>query len=306
MLTPISSILERTWFAYVLVVFTTLCWGANAVFGQLAVGEISPMAMVALRWLGVALLLLVFFNKPVRRDWPNLKPHLWFFSAMGVVGYSSFNGLFYVAAYTTSGVNIGILQGVIPVLVLVGAFVAYRTRVTLLQGVGVAFAFTGVAFVASAGELGNILKLTFRVGDVLMIIACGLYAAYTVGLQKRPQVSAMGMFTVMAGAAFIAAVPMVLVEVALGQFVAPTLKGWWIAALVTLFPSFLAQVAFIHAVKLIGPGRAGVMVNLAPIFAAGMVVLVLSEPFLWYHGVALGLVIGGIFLSERGKPSNQR
>lgn len=301
---PSSSVsyMEKTWFAYLLVAFTTLCWGANAVFGQMAVGEVSPMALVALRWLGVVTLLLVFFNKPVRRDWPNLKPHLIFFSAMGIIGYSTFNGLFYVAAYTTSGVNVGILQGSIPVFVLIGAFLVFRTAVTVMQVSGVVFAFTGVALVASGGDIENLRALSFRVGDVLMIVACVLYAAYTVGLQKRPQVSAMGMFTVMAGAAFVVTLPMVFVEIQMGQFVAPTAKGWMIAVLVTLFPSFLAQLSFIHAVKLIGPGRAGVMVNLAPIFAAGMVVLVLNEPFHWFHGVALALVLGGILLSERGKP----
>ena len=36
--------------AYVLLTLTTLSWGANTVFGRLAVGQVSPMALVALRW----------------------------------------------------------------------------------------------------------------------------------------------------------------------------------------------------------------------------------------------------------------
>jgi hypothetical protein len=35
--------------AYLLLTLTALCWGGNAVFGRLAVGEISPMALVTLR-----------------------------------------------------------------------------------------------------------------------------------------------------------------------------------------------------------------------------------------------------------------
>ena len=31
---------------------------------------------------------------------------------MGIVGYASFNALFYVASHSTSGVNIGILQDI--------------------------------------------------------------------------------------------------------------------------------------------------------------------------------------------------
>ena len=39
-----------------------------------------------------------------------------------------------------------------------------------------------------------------------------------------------------------------------------------------MFPSFLAQVCFIEGVGLIGPGRAGIFVNLVPVFAAIMAV----------------------------------
>ena len=43
--------------AYGLLLLTTFFWGANTVFAKLAVGEISPMALVSLRWLGVVLVL---------------------------------------------------------------------------------------------------------------------------------------------------------------------------------------------------------------------------------------------------------
>jgi drug/metabolite transporter (DMT)-like permease len=54
-------------------------------------------------------------------------------------------------------------------------------------------------------------------------------------------------------------------------------------------------------VSLIGPSRAGVFVNLVPVFASILALLVLDEPFEPFHAVALCLVLGGIWLSERGK-----
>ncbi len=136
-----------------------------------------------------------------------------------------------------------------------------------------------------------------------MIAACGLYAGYMLGLRRRPPASALGLFTVMAGAAFLASLPLALIEAALGRFQWPTPFGWVILALVTLFPSFLAQIFFIQGVALIGPSRAGVFVNLVPVFASILALLVLKEPFEPFHGVALCLVLGGIWLSERGKPT---
>ena len=71
--------------------------------------------------------------------------------------------------------------------------------------------------------------------------------------------------------------------------------------MVTLLPSLIAQIFFIQGVSLIGPGRAGVFVNLVPVFASIMAVIFLQEVFQIYHALALMLVLGGIWLSEIGK-----
>ena len=287
--------------AYLLLAFTALCWGANAVLGRMAVSEISPMALVTARWLGVSVLLALFAHRHLRRDWPALRPHLFLVTSLGVLGFTTFNALFYVAAHYTTAVNIGIIQGSIPMFILVGAFAAYRTRITSLQVAGAVLTMIGVAIVGSGGSLARLAALAVNFGDVLMVGACFIYAGYTVALRKRPPTSALGLFAVMAFAAFVASLPLVFAEVALGQFQWPTPKGMIIVALVTLFPSFLAQIFFIQGVTLIGPGRAGVFVNLVPVFASILAVVLLNEPFEVFHAIALGLVLGGIWVSERGK-----
>lgn len=290
------------WRAYLMLSGTALCWGANTVFGRLAVGEASPMAVVCLRWFGVLVLIALFANRYVRQDWPSLRQRLPFIFAMGTLGFALFNGVFYIAAHFTTAVNIGILQGSIPVFVLLGSFVIYRTRVSSLQFIGVIVTLVGVVTVALGGKLGALAGLGVNIGDGLMIFACMLYAGYTVGLRKRPAASALGLFTLFAASAFIASLPMAAAEYTLGHFQWPTAKGWIVISLITLFPSFLAQILFMNGVEAIGPARAGVFVNLVPVFAAILAVLVLSEPFEIFHAIALALVLGGIYLSERGKP----
>lgn len=287
--------------AYLLLSFTALCWGGNAVFGRMAVDEISPMALVTARWLGVSLLLALFARQNIRRDWPVLRPHLFAVAMLGILGFTSFNALFYVAAHFTTAVNIGILQGSIPMFILVGALLAYRTRITGVQVAGVIVTMIGVIIVGSGGSLERLAALAINFGDILMLGACLLYSVYTVALRKRPATSALGLFAVMAFAAFVASLPLVYVEFSLGRFQWPTATGWIIVALVTLFPSLVAQIFFIQGVALIGPGRAGIFVNLVPVFASILAVLLLGEPFETYHAAALVLVLGGIWLSERGK-----
>ncbi len=220
---------------------------------------------------------------------------------MGALGFAIFNALFYVASHTTSAINIGIIQGALPVLIVLGAFAAHRTRVTRMQLAGVITTLLGVAIIATGGDMAGIAALTFKQGDLLMIVACAVYAGYAVMLARRPEVSALGFFTVLCGAAFAMSLPLVAVEAALGRLQWPTLTGWIVAALAALLPSLLAQICFIRGVALIGPGRASVFVNLIPIFAAVFAVTLLNERFEMYHAIALVLVLGGIYLSERGK-----
>ena len=71
--------------AYLLLTITALCWAGNAILGRLAVGEISPMALVSLRWLGALGLLVVFAHAQVRRDWPLMRQRLLFIAVMGAI-----------------------------------------------------------------------------------------------------------------------------------------------------------------------------------------------------------------------------
>jgi drug/metabolite transporter (DMT)-like permease len=287
--------------AYVLLVITTWCWGLNAIISRLAVGEISPMQLVTFRWLGVVLLLLMFARKQIIGAWPILRRHLLFLGLMGSCGFTVFNALFYVAGHHTSAINIGILQGSIPIFVLLGSLLILRHPISAIQGIGVVITLLGVVIVASHGNLSELAALAVNQGDLFMVIACFFYAAYSIGLTRRPNVSALSLFAVMAAAAWLASLPLVAIETWQLGWNPPTASGWLLVLLVTLLPSFVAQISFIHGVALIGPGRAGVFVNLVPVFAAIMAVIFLNEAFEIYHALALALVLGGIWLSEIGK-----
>ena len=287
--------------AYLLLVATTLCWGLNAIFSKLAVDQITPMQLVTFRWLGVVILLALFARNKLQRDWPVLRQHLPFLALMGGCGFTAFNAFFYVAGHHTSAINIGILQGSIPIFVLFGSWLVMRHRISRLQAIGVVLTLFGVIIVASGGSPGELLNLALNRGDLFMLIACFFYAAYSIGLSHRPSVSALSLFTVMAAVAWLVSIPLVVIETWLLGWHWPSTNGWIIAGLVTLLPSLVAQIFFIQGVGLIGPGRAGVFVNLVPVFASAMAILFLGETFEYHHALSLLLVLGGIGLSEIGR-----
>lgn len=284
-----------------MLTFTTWCWGLNAIFSKMAVGEISPMQMVTFRWLGVLLILLVFARKHLLRDWPVLRRHPVYLMLMGSLGFTAFNALFYNAGHATSAINIGILQGSIPIFVLLGSFLIFRHRITRVQMGGVSITLLGVVIVASGGDLSELGSLSINRGDLFMLIACFFYAAYSLGLSRRPRVSAQGLFFALAMVAWLTSLPLVAFETYQQGWQMPSTTGWIIVLMITLLPSLIAQIFFIQGVALIGPARAGVFVNLVPVFASIMAVVFLAEAFEAFHAIALFLVLGGIWLSEVGK-----
>lgn len=284
--------------AYLLLVFTTLIWGANAVAARLAVGEVSPMLLTFSRWIVCCLALALTARKEIAAHWRTLLPHWRSITLMGTLGFTGFNALFYAAAHHTTAINIAIIQGTIPVLVLVGSAIFFGSRITALQFAGVVLTLGGIAVVASRGQLALLAGLAFNIGDVWIVIACLLYAGYALGLRSRPAVPAIVFFAATAAVACVVSLPLVAAEVAMGQFVPPTGKGIALVLFIGLLPSFISQITFIQAVGLIGPARAGVFLNLVPIFGPLLAVLILGEPLSAYHAVALALVLGGIYIAE--------
>ena len=120
-----------------------------------------------------------------------------------------------------------------------------------------------------------------------MIGASLLYAAYAVALRSRPAASALAFFAVMAGAAFVTSIPFALYEWLAGDLIWPNRTGWGLIVAIALLPSLLSQLLFMRGVELIGPGRAGLFVNLTPVLASALAVLLLGEQFHWYHAAAL-------------------
>jgi len=197
-----------------------------------------------------------------------------------------------------SSVLIFFAQGALPVFVLLGAALVYRLPVSLMEWMGVGLTLCGVGIVAIQGDLSAIAKFSFNIGDGWLILACLIYSAYALALRNRPKVSGIGFFTALAIAAFISSLPLLIWESALGETQWPTSEGWLLLLFIALFPSLLAQICFLRAVDLIGPGRATIFTNLVPIFGPIIAVGLLGETFHPFHAVALVLVLLGIALAE--------
>ena len=286
---------------FALLLFTTFFWGGNVVAGRLAVGEVSPMAITFLRWVLAFALLALAARRQVAGEWRMVLPHWRLIFVLAILGFTAFNALYYSAAHHTTGVNIAIIQGSTPIVILLAGFAVFRNRLTPLQFVGALVTIAGVLVTASHGDWRVIASLSFNRGDVWLLIASIMYAGYTLLLARKPACSTLVFFTALAAAAALTSIPFLAVEAWQGGLLWPGLKGWGLIAYIAVFPSLLCQIGYIRGVELIGPGRASIFYNLVPVFGALLATVLLREPFSIADLVALGLVIGGILIAERGK-----
>jgi drug/metabolite transporter (DMT)-like permease len=290
---------NKTHQAYFLLVLTMLFWGGNSVAGKMAVGNISPMLLTLMRWVIAAAIIAPFAINDLKRDWPLIRKHWRLLTFYGVFGFTLFNVLLYSALTKTSAVNASIVQAAGPAAVYFFNFILFRTQITVWQIAGFIFTLAGVMTVAIHGDIGRLTSLDVNFGDALVLVAVLVYTLYTVYLRYKPQINWKSLIVILSTLAALAAVPFTLLEWQNGTFISPTNTGILIMLYAGILPSIVSQIFFIKGVELIGSNRAGIFINLIPIFGTALAIAILGEKLEGFHIVALVLVIAGIWLAER-------
>lgn len=285
--------------AYILLVIAPLLWGGNAVAGRLATADWQPFTLTSFRWLCAAIILFPFAIGPLKRDWRVIKQNLPVLFALGAFGMAAFNLLMYLALNYTTAINVSIEQATMPVMIMLANFLFLSQRVRSLQIVGLVLTLFGVLVTTTAGDPGRFLSEGLNRGDAIMLIASIFYAAYTFGLRWRPDIHWMSFMWVIAASAFIMTVPFAGWELSQGEFEMPGWEGWMVVFYVVIFPTIVSQLSWARGVELVGSNRAGLFINLVPIFGSVLAVLIIGEQFEWYHLAGLLFVLSGIALSER-------
>lgn len=288
--------MQRT--AYLFLLGTTLLWGGNSVAGKLAVGHVSPMVIVFLRWaLAVAVMLPIGWRNLVQ-DWPTIRRHWLLLLGLGACGFTLFNAIFYTALNYTTAINVSIEQAGMPILIILANFLFFRLRVTWLQIVGVVLTIAGVILTASHGDPRQLLTLQLNFGDAIMLLAVLCYSGYSVGLRLKPAMHWQSLIVALSVGALLTSVPFLLWEIAAGRAQPPDAFGWGLTIYIAFGVSVMSQVFYIRGNELIGANRAGLFINLVPIFGTLLSVLIVGETFQLYQALALVLVLGGIGLAE--------
>jgi drug/metabolite transporter (DMT)-like permease len=193
-----------------------------------------------------------------------------------------------------------------PAVTLLGAAVFLHERLTRRKVLGIALALFGVVIVLGHGNPLNLFRGSVGVGEIVLF-GCPLAWAANTLIAKRmlPDLSAIAATTwsALIGTAVFAAIVAVTGDLGVPQV---SLRAWGAIVFLGLFGTALALVLFYAGVRAIGAARTSVFINLVPVFAVALGVLLLGEPLEGSMVAGGALVIAGIFLLNRPERAQAR
>ena len=284
---------------YFVLVMATVFWGGNAIAGKLASQDWQPFTVTFTRWLIVAIVLIPFAKDHIRKDWPVIRKNWVILCLLSAFSMALFNLLMYLALHFTSAINVSIEQASMPAMIMLANFLILSQRITFLQITGLLASIIGVLIICTGGDISSLFRHGVNRGDAYMLLACAFYAAYTFGLRWRPDLHWLSFIWVLAIGASAMSLPWAAWEWQTTGISVPGMTGWLVLIYIIVFPTIVSQIFYARGVQLIGGNRAGLFINLVPIFGSLLAILILREKFHFFHGIGLILVVGGIMLAER-------
>lgn len=284
--------------AYLLLTLTALFWAGNSVVGRAARDLVPPVALAFWRWFLAFLLVLAVAAPHLRRDGATLRAKWPIVLLLGLLGVAAFNTLLYSGLQHTTALNALLVQAAQSPLILLMAFLLFRERASAAQLAGVLLSVAGVLTIVARGDLGLLVQLRLNPGDALILVAVVLWAAYSVLLRLQPNVHPLSFIAVTFAIGWLAILPFYAFELAGGRRIVVAPESFAALAYVAVFPSLIAYALFNRGVELIGPARAGIFLNLMPVFGAGLAMTFLGERFTPAHAFGFLLIGAGILLTR--------
>ncbi len=281
------------------IVLAVLLWAGNAVIGRIASdANVPPIALNFWRWATAFLIMAPFAARTLYTQRDLFKTHWRHWTVFGIITVAGFNSAYYVGLQDTTVVQGTLISSALPIFVLVAARIFLAQPITGRQLAGVGLSLTGVAIIVARGDPAVLRDLTLNIGDVWMLVAVFLWAAQTILIRFVPKGMDLVAFQV---ACFVAGLtvlaPFYVYETVGGRPMPLT----WEAVLLVGYASVMASVVGFTCWNLgvlrVGAKTAGYLGNLFPVFGATLGILLLGEPFQWFHALGGIVTLAGIVLA---------
>lgn len=280
----------REWGAFVLL---GTIWGSSFLWIKIAVGEIGPATLAAIRLL-FGLIGLLIVARLTRQNFGNLRAHLPAYLFMGFFNTALPFVLISWAETRIDSALAAILNATVPLFAIVIAhYWLSDERITLARVVGLVAGFVGVVVLVSRefgpqGIHGNIW------GQLAMLVASACYAVSATYsrryLRGHPPLVQATMIVLIADAFVWAAVPVMD-----RPFVPPQAGLTWFAlAWLGLLGSCAAYLLYFYLLNVWGATRSSLVTYVFPVIGLLLGIIFLNESADWRLIVGSALVVAGI------------
>ena len=285
-----------------------LFWGGTFIAGRhLATTVPHSLAASVRYWLACACLLpFAVAEAGSLKAFVTLSPAQWLATmACGATGIAIYNITFFGALELLPGSRTALIVALNPILTAVLAAWVFRDRLKPMQWLGVVVALSGTAIVISKGEVfshpGSLFS-TVGKGELIMLVGVVAWAIYTVS--GRIAVRKMSAMVATTWACLWGTFMLTVWALWRGDLHGFSALSWLdVTGIVYLgvFATAISFVWFYEGVAILGPARTAVFTNLVPVFGVLLSGLMLKEPLLPSMLIGGVVVMGGVYLTQRGR-----
>ncbi|MFD1037342.1 DMT family transporter [Virgibacillus byunsanensis] len=280
---------------YILILLVMLLWGLNLSALKVLVDAIDPMLLTSFRIMtaGIAVLVICsvmgILRLPLKHEWLVI----FYISIFNVVLHHS---LIAVGLEMTTGINGGLILGLMPLVTVMMAVIILRQRVSLLRVSGFILGFIGVAVTTLTGADG---LAAISLGDLVVflgVIAQGFSFVLISKLKPTFDPRLATGYMLVIGSVFI-----FLFSQAFGAGIQEiTYLFDWKLGSVFLFSAILASafghMTYNYAIKKVGPAESAIFINLNTLFSIIGASIFLNEIITLNHVIGFILILSGVFI----------
>ena len=109
---------------------TNLFWASNAVLARFVVEDIPPFTLAFGRWLLAFFLLLPFTYRDIYENSAEVRRCWAVIIVLGLLGITIYNSILYLAAHSTTAVNITLVSSILPLVTLAASALMLKQKIS--------------------------------------------------------------------------------------------------------------------------------------------------------------------------------
>jgi drug/metabolite transporter (DMT)-like permease len=303
----VKEMMNKPWVIYVMLALATSSWGSAFIAGNYATRDFEPITVAFLRFFFAAVILLpLMWTMEKNRPRPHGKDWL-LFAALGFTGIALYNICFFIATKEAPIVKSSLFIASNPVLIILVSALFLKEKITGRNVIGLALALAGAAVIITEGNFLSLVRAGFEPIDLVLLTAVVCWALYSVlGKVAMQKFSPLVCTTYAVVFGTIMLMPLALMEMTWDQAANATLLTWGSILHMSIIVSVVSFILYYQGIRAIGAGKASLFINLMPVSAVILAVILLGEPLLPVHIAGALLVFAGVTLGTRAKKQKRK